>query len=403
MLEEIWGVGTMNEVSNWSGSIRFTPAQFQRPTSAEGVAALLRKARRQGGKIRTMGSGHSSSLLFETRDVLVSLERMSGLVDVDVASRQATLQAGTTLETAGRLLHEHGLALPNLGDIDQQTLAGVIATGTHGTGRHLQNLATMLVGGRFVNAEGELTSFSTDDPELLNSFRVSLGVLGILTEVSLQLVDSHELFRKEWCSQIDDCLPHIDELIEKNRCFDFYWYPRSDRVKLRTMNTLDAPASLPYATRVERDADWNHRVIAQRRELKFEETEFAIPAEAGIECFLKIRDRVKQRHRKNVGWRILYRTVAADSAFLSPAQGRETVTISVLQNASLPSEEYFRDVERIFCDHGGRPHWGKKHNLTAQSLRPLYPRWDDFASVRKRLDPEELFLTPPLRKLLVDE
>jgi FAD/FMN-containing dehydrogenase len=394
----------MQEVTNWSGAIRFTPSQFAKPKRAEEVAQVVRAARDENRNVRVIGSAHSSSPLFETRDTLISLERLTGLVSTDVQARQATLSAATSLEEAGKLLHKEGLAFPNLGDIDQQALAGVIATGTHGTGKTLQNLAAMLIGGRYVNARGELATFSIeDDPELVNAFRVSLGAVGILTEVRLQLVEAHELHRYEWCSQIDDMLPHLDELIEQNRCFDFYWYPRSDRVKLRTINLEDRPACLPYAAKVERTEDWSHRVIAQRRRLKFEEMEFALPAESGLECFLQIRDRVKAVHRKHVGWRILYRTVAPDPALLSPAHERATVTISILHNNTLPSDEYFHDIEPIFRSFDGRPHWGKKHRLTAADLRPLYPRWDEFARIREKLDPDGVFLTPAMKALLVHD
>jgi FAD/FMN-containing dehydrogenase len=394
----------MTEIVNWSGSVRFRPARFELPASPEEVASLVRHARKHGHTVRPVGSRHSSSPIFRTDDTLISLDRLTGLRDVDSSKRQATFAAGTSLEEAGPMLDEHGLAFHNLGDIDQQTLSGVIATGTHGTGRTLQNLATMLIGGRYVNAQGELAEFSIEnDPHLVRAFRVSLGALGILTDVRLQLIPSRQLHRFEWCSQIDDFLPHWNELAEQNRCADFYWYPRSDRIKLRTINFEDVPKAFPFAVKVERDEGRGHEVIAQRRRLKFEEMEYALPAEAGMPCFLEIRKRVKSRHRKNVGWRILYRTVAADDACLSPAYGRDTVTISLLQNATLPCELYFRDIEPIFLAHGGRPHWGKIHHLSARELRERYPRWEQFAELRTALDPEGVFLTPPMRALLLEQ
>jgi FAD/FMN-containing dehydrogenase len=390
------------EVINWSGSIRCQPASLRLPGTGDEVVQAVRDAIRQGQTVRPMGSRHSSSPLFETHECVVSLDQFSGLIDVDRDRRQATFKSGTTLEEAGQQLAEHNLAFPNLGDIDQQTLAGVIATGTHGTGKSLQNLATMLIGGELVDGRGIVHRFAVEEqPELVNSLRVSIGALGILTEVRLQLVQARNLFRHEWCSQIDDMLPHLDALIDQNHCFDFYWYPRSDRVKLRTINLKDVPRHLPFATRVERDEGRAHEIIAQRRRLKFEEMEYAVPADAGRNCFHQIRERVKERHRRHVGWRVLYRTVAQDSAWLSPAHGRETVTISILQNATLPSEAYFNDIESIFRAHGGRPHWGKKHRLRARELRDLYPYWDDFAAMRAQLDPHNLFLTPAMRDLLV--
>jgi FAD/FMN-containing dehydrogenase len=157
---------------------------------------------------------------------------------------------------------------------------------------------------------------------------------------------------------------------------------------------------MPYARLVQDKTDWSHSVIAQQRELRFEEMEFALPAENGPPCFQEIRERVKTRHRHLVGWRTLYRTVAPDGAFLSPAHARQTVTISLHQNATLPYQEYFADIEPIFKSYGGRPHWGKKHSMTADDLRPLYPKWDQFQRIRRELDPDGIFFSAPLRELL---
>lgn len=132
----------------------------------------------------------------------------------------------------------------------------------------------------------------------------------------------------------------------------------------------------------------------------FEEMEYAVPAELGVECFLKVRQRIIEKWRRTVGWRVLYRFTKVDDSWLSTAHGRETVTISLHQNATLPWEDYFADIEPIFRDCDGRPHWAKKHSLTAAELRPLYPKWDAFIDLRRRMDPDGVFLTPWLRRLL---
>jgi FAD/FMN-containing dehydrogenase len=172
-------------------------------------------------------------------------------------------------------------------------------------------------------------------------------------------------------------------------------------VKLRTVNEADAPTKpMPFAQLLEEQVGWLDEVIAQDRQLKFEEIEYALPLETGPACFLELRDRIKSRHRREVGWRVLYRTVAGDDAYLSTAHGRDTAMISAHHNAGLPYEEYFADIEPIFRAYGGRPHWAKKHTLTAEELRPLYPEWDRFAKIRRELDPTGIFLSDPMRKLL---
>lgn len=394
MIEQMW--------SNWSGSLQFTPNTLEKPEDEDALVRIVTGAAEQGRRVRVVGAGHSSSPLVETCDVLVSLERLQGVVSHDLHRHEATIRAGMTLHDAGKTFLELGLATHNTGDVDVQTVVGAIGTGTHGTGKTLKNLSTMLVGGRLVTAHGEIVDYSIEEqPKFFRAARVALGTLGIFTELRLCLLPAFKLRRREWCTNTENCLAHLDELVEQNRNFDFYWYPRSDEVKLRTLNLLDdEPRDISYATCVEERQGWSAEVLPRKRTLKFDEMEYAVPAEAGPECFEEIRQRVKQKYRKEVAWRILYRTVAPDDTYLSPAYGRETVTISLHHNAGLPFEAYFNDIEPIFRAYEGRPHWGKKHNLKAEDLRPLYPMWEQFAEMRHQLDPQGIFLTPYLRDLL---
>jgi FAD/FMN-containing dehydrogenase len=387
--------------SNWSGSLIFTPGEVARPASEEDLCALVGRAAERGQTVRVAGAGHSSTPLVATKHVLVSMERFQGLVSHDPGTNRATVRAGMMLKEAGRTFHGLGLAMANLGDVDLQALVGAIGTGTHGTGKDLQILSAHLIGGRMVTGRAEAVDFGIEgQPGLVNAVRVSLGALGILTELRLQLLPVYELERKEWCTHIEGCLFHLDELIEGNRNFDFYWYPRSDQAKLRTLNTPGlGMRDIPYAALEKELRGFSHEVIPRQRELRFDEMEYFLPREAAPECFRAVRRRVRERWVRDVAWRVLYRTVAADDFLLSAASGRDSATISLHHNAGLPFEDYFEDIEPILLDHGGRPHWAKKHTLLADRLRPLYPRWDDFTALRQELDPEGVFLNPYLRGL----
>jgi FAD/FMN-containing dehydrogenase len=154
---------------NWSGSLRFTPAQITRPADEAELIALVRRAAEAGRTIRPVGSGHSATGLLATDDLLVTFEHFQGIVATDQDRCQATVRAGTTLEVLGRDLARVGLDFPNLGDVATQTIAGVIATGTHGSGRGLHNLACLLVGGRLVTGRGEVIEFGEDDTEVLRA------------------------------------------------------------------------------------------------------------------------------------------------------------------------------------------------------------------------------------------
>jgi FAD/FMN-containing dehydrogenase len=393
---------TAAEWTNWSGSLRFTPREIAKPRDDEELSAIIREAADRGGTVRVVGAGHSSSPLVKTGETLVSLEHFRGLVSHDSDSQRAVIRAGTTLEEAGEELFDAGLALHNLGDVNVQTVAGAVSTGTHGSGKRLKNLATALVGGRLVTGRGEIRDVSIEsEPELLRAGRCSLGGIGIFTQLRLQLLPAYRLRRRELCASVDDTLAHLEQLAEENRNCDFYWYPRSDEVKIRTLNPEEErEPEIPFGRVVQASTGFSHAIISKKRELKFEEMEFAMPAEAGVKCFLEIRERVLKRHRKTVAWRVLYRFIAEDDAFLSTAHGRYTVTISLHHNAGLPFDPYFDDIEPIFRAYGGRPHWGKKHSMTANDLAPLYPKMSDYVRIRAKLDPEGVFLNEHLREIL---
>lgn len=397
------------EFRNWSGSLRFTPAERCTPRTEEEVADRVRRAAEQGRTVRPVGSGHSSVALAATDDVLMSLEGMTGMVSHDTRAHRATVLPGTGLADAGRQFARVRLAMENLGDVDYQAVAGAIGTGTHGTGLRLPNLSAALVGGRLVTGTGEVVPFGEDagprhDRDLLHAVQVSLGSLGVLTSLTLRLVPEYRLHRVNWCTHIDWVLENFDELARRNRHFDFYWYPRSDLAQVRTLNEHGhEPDLTPPDGRLHREESGpGHEIIPNVRDLRFEEMEYMLPLDRGLECFRAVRERVGQHHRHHVGWRVLVRTVAPDEALISNCRHRPTMTVALLQNNTLPYREYFADMEPLLRDFGGRPHWGKKHSLTAAELRPLYPAWDTFQDLRRRLDPGGVFLNDYLRTLLED-
>lgn len=390
------------EWRNWSGSLRFTPREVATPGDEEAVRALIERACQTSTKIRPVGSGHSSSPLVRTDDILVSLARQPRTVQRHNESRLATVSGGMPLGELGESLYEAGLAMDNLGDVDVQSIAGATATGTHGTGVRFGNLSTQVAGARLVTGTGELLEISEErNADLLPAARLSLGVLGVVTRLTLRLGPIYQLRRRNWCSSIAWTLDHLHELQRQNRNMDFYWYPRTDTTQIRTLNRQgEEPEFTPAGEPRTAETGPSHRTIPRHRDLRFDEIEYAIPSEAFHACFAEIRRRVLDRHRTGVAWRVLVRTIAEDDIWLSNAHGRPTTTIACLQNNSLPHQEYFDDVEAVFRQHDGRPHWGKKHSLTARDLRPLYPQWERFQDLRRRLDPDDVFLTPDLARLL---
>ena len=425
--------------SNWAGQQHCTPAIVARPHSEEALSESILRAVGDGQVIRAIGSGHSFTDACVTDGCHVDLRHMASLVDADRSSGLVRVQAGMPLHRLCAALHEHGLALENQGDIDQQTIAGALATATHGTGGAFRNLSANVVGCRIVLADGtvrELTESGT--PDLLRAARVSLGALGVISEITLRTVPAFRLRKVEEPAPLVPTIARFHDLVAEHDHFEFYAFPYSERcLTFATQRTADAPAPLPrwrswlvddlIANRglelfsragrrfparapqisramtklLSRDVrtDHSHRVFASERRVRFTEMEYAIPRER-VQDALEAVLAMIERDRVAVTFPIEVRATAADDAFLSTAHGRDTAYIAVHQFVGMPYERYFRAVEAIMDDFDGRPHWGKRHFQTAATLAPRYPAWAQFQAARAELDPHGRFTNDYVRRTL---
>ncbi len=422
---------------NWSGYVESPRTPVLTPDSGPALAAVLADAARGGKPVRMVGAGHSFSPLVASDGVIVSLDKLQGIVGVDTATGIARVQAGTRLFALGGALAERGLAMENLGDINVQSIAGATSTGTHGTGLAFGNLATQVAALKFVTADGREVSASPDEnPDLFAGGRIGLGSLGALTELSLRLVPAFRLKLERGRMSLDDCLAQADALVAANRQFEFYWLPHTETVLTKKWNVTDAPvdevgfgrwvsdvlleniafgalckvgkavpamcpplsrfcASLVSASE-QVDASWS--MLSTVRAVRFNEMEWSLPAARGADALREIKALISRREFPLM-FPLEYRWVKGDDIWLSPNFGRDSVHISVHQYVGMPHEAYFDAVQAICLNHGGRPHWGKVHSLKAAQLSRLYPRWDDFLALREKMDPAGVFLTPYLRGL----
>lgn len=349
--------------------------------------------------MRVAGSGHSFSPIVATDGLLLSLEHLAGIEAFDEGAMTATVRAGTRLHDLGDPLLALGVGLENQGDVDVQALGGAIATGTHGTGATLGSLSTQVTGMRLVGADGEVEHWdeaSEARGRPLDAARVSLGMLGIASAITLRVRPAYRLHERTWRTPVDEALGALDGAIAAHRHYEFFWWPHRDLVEHKALDPTElAPGAA--VGRHER-VDWSHRIFPTVRDLRFNEMEYAVPAEAGAACFLEVRARMRERHA-DVAWPVEFRTLAADGTWLGTASGRATVTISLHQAAELPCEAFFRDCEAIFVAHGGRPHWGKMHFRDAAALAGNLPGRDRFRALRAAVDPAGRFLNDHLEAL----
>ena len=355
-------------------------------------------AAERGATVRAAGATHSHTPLIPTDGVIVDASGLSGVISADVDRERAWVWAGTPIYALGRSLHDHGLALGNQGDIDRQTIAGAVATGTHGTGAELTNLSAMVVGAHIASAQGELLTCSeSEHPELWRAAQLNLGGLGIVTRLELQLRSVYRLRQVGWTEPLDDMLPKLADIVHDTRHFEFFWFPTADMVVAKATEVTDDPAEYPLAEEGARCA-WSHEVLPNFRTWLHTEMEYSVPLDRGPACLDAIRDLLKADF-PDMGWPVEYRTVAEDDVWLSTAYQRPTVTISMHVDVGEDDEKLFRACEEVFLEFDGRPHWGKVHYRSSQELAQAHRRWDDWWRARDNVDPDKIFLNDYLKSL----
>ncbi len=382
---------------NWSGKLESRPAAIHFARSETDVCALVGEAAAQGRRMRTVGAAHSHAPLVGNDDgIILDLQGLAGLIDADVETCRARVWAGSRIYALGNALNEKGLGFTNQGDIDQQAIAGVTATGTHGTGKDLKNFSAAVTGFRLVTATGEVVQAGEGD-RLWQAARLHLGAFGVMTQFELQLRQRYVLKEESEELPLDQVLDGIEPGIEENRHYEFFWYPQADSARVKRINETDQAPVYPLAEEGKRQA-WSHEVLPNHRPVPHTEMEYSVPREQGRACLEEIA-RLLRTEFTEVQWPVEYRTVAADDVWLSTAYQRDTVTLSVHLPLGEDDSPYYRACEEIFLAHAGRPHWGKVHYLSSEQLAAAHPRWEDWWQVRDEADPEGVFLNEYLRSL----
>jgi len=429
---------------NWSGLETATPVRVEVPGSTADVVEAIGKARADGSTVKMVGTGHSFTAISAPEGTMLRPQRMSGIVAVDRDAMTVTALAGTPLKALNADLERLGLSLHNMGDIAEQTLAGAISTGTHGTGGVAAGLAAQVTGLELVTGTGEvLRATPEENADVFAVARIGLGALGVLTTITFRVEPLFLLEATEEPMSWDQALASFDQMVEDNHHVDVYWFPHTDRMLTKRNVRLDAdlseaeplprwrswldddflsntffgaltaganrvPAVIPRMNQVSARAlsartysGVAHRVFTARRDVVFREMEYAVPREAGLTALREVRRAVE-----GSDWRISFpveiRVAPADDVPLSTAGGRDSFYLAFHTHRDADHTSYFTGIEAIMRAHDGRPHWGKVHTRTADDLAPAYPRFDEFLAMRDRLDPDRVFTNAHLRRILGD-
>lgn len=415
---------------NWSGNQAARPAAVHFPSSEAELVELVKKAT---PPLRAFGGGHSFAPLVPTPGTLLSLEQMTALTAHDPQALTATFSGGTRLAIASEMLAAVGQNFFNEPDINMQSLAGAISTATHGTGAALMCMSAYVTRLRLVLADGTVATCSpTQDRELFEAARVSLGSIGIISEITFRNMPAYKLALDTSVMDIKDAMQFIEQRKDKDRHIEFFAFPFGGKALVEQMNITTEPDTPPResmfdenrllqfaADTVERfpatktliqkllgnfvtegrEVGPAHRMFPAARNVPFNEMEYTVPAEQGLACLEEVLAVIRKGDFP-VFFPVEYRYVAGDDTWLSMYSGRPGASISVHQYAPQDYKALFAAVEPVFRKYQGRPHWGKLHTLKAADLRTVYPRFDDFLAVRRRVDPQGRLLNDYMKSLL---
>jgi L-gulono-1,4-lactone dehydrogenase len=424
---------------NWAGDQVCAPFERLRPAGRDELAAAVAAAAAAGRTVSVAASGHSfTEAAMIDGGTMIDAGALSGVIEADRSSGLVKVGGGTVIADLNEQLSGLGLAMENLGDIDKQTIAGAISTGTHGTGARLRNISSQVVGMELVLGDGTVRELAEADGDLLRAARVGVGALGAISAVTLRCLPAFTLHRVDKPAPREEVLDAFQERADAHDHFELFTFPYADSALVLERNRTDGsprprgragaflndvvlenwaleavsaagkafPRAIPSLSRFaawlatgSTSTDRSDRIFANERRVRFTEMEYGVPRENGPEAVRRVVEWVRS-NRYPVFFPIEVRVTAADDALLSPSHERDTTYIAVHQYRGMEWRPYFEAVEAIMNEYGGRPHWGKRHFQTAATLSERYPRWADFQAARDELDPERVFANEYAERVL---
>ena len=399
--------------TNWVGNQSFRYESFASPSSEKEVVKAVKGALGKKQKIRVLATGHSFTPIVETDGLLLDLGKIRGIKAVDIKKQRAFVGSGTPISDLGDPLWEKGLALRNQGDIDAQRIAGAIATGTHGSGTSFGSFSSILKSCRIVTGTGQVLEINEKNPDLLHAAQVSVGMLGVMVGMELQVTKRYKLKEHISHEPFSEVIKNFHERVKKNRNFSFFWFPSeesaalynielpegekaTDTCHVKVFNEL--PDTAADSDVPKRRVDRSYRIYPMVYSPNFHELEYFIPLERAVDCINEMREYMLKSLPLSI-FPLEIRTCGAEEGFLSSNYKRETLVVSVSGMPGVDYWGYLKAVDRILGRYDARVHWGKLHFLTKEQLYERYPKAERFVAIRRQLDPKGVFLNKHLKPL----
>ncbi len=427
--------------ANWSRTVTSRPVVWHEPSSEQEIAAIVRDAFAAKQRLRVVGAGHSWSAIAAPEEIAVSLDRWSGIAGE--APGTVMVRAGTRLRDLNAELAHRGLALPILGSITRQSIAGAIATGTHGSSLAHGNLASLVEGMRLITGTGEVLDLDRGD-ERLDGARVHLGALGAVTHLTLKVVPEFRLAQVIEGVPVGEVSRRLETIGRSAEFVKVWWLPHTPLAYIYRYERTNEPPSrrptpeaerwfedrvmhgvvlpLAFAAHRWRPATipaWNRAMVRTFLEkprrvggseamlttampVRHRETEAVVALASAGEAFDRVV-RLIDAEAVRVNVIVELRFVRGDDGWMSPAQGGDVVQLGAYAGETPEVDRYFAEFWRQMRELGARPHWGKEMDHDAGEVRTLWPLASRFGELRDELDPGRVFANWFLDRVLGGE
>lgn len=427
---------------NWVGYEQATPEQKLVPNSIDELQEIVRNAVKNGKRVRVTGAGHSFSPVAKPEEVAITLHNMRGIIAVNHDAQEVTLAGGTYLHEIGPALLEHGYALENMGDVQNQTIAGAVSTATHGTGITLGSVANPVMAWQWIDGNGELHEHRRADDDLSKSLHLSLGMLGIMVAFTVKVVPIYGLHESSEAMSFEDGIAQFMDTTNSVRHMEWFLFPGTNKLQQKVLKVCDphpmskkqhlmdkfegrvvlngafyalseiarrkhsfvktvskiSAAGIPNTVR----SGYSYEVFPKPRGVLFNESEYFVSLDKYKEALTHFNDAL-MHDTKLSHFPIEVRTHKGETGFLSPTQGKDSLVMSFHVYKGIPSDPLFDWLKEEMKAWEGRPHWGKVNKLSHTELRELYPDMDKFLAVREKYDPNRVFMNKFLQERFLGE
>ncbi|WP_339663606.1 D-arabinono-1,4-lactone oxidase [uncultured Polaribacter sp.] len=420
---------------SWNENLTYNYKSLYKITSEKELQEIVKKSE----KIRVFGSKQSSADIASGTATLIDITSYNKILAFDDLEHTITVQSGLILGDLLEAIEAKNWCIPCLPDINTVTIGGALATGTHGTSGKL--LCEYITKCSIILADGSVKEI-TDKDELIDAVRVSLGVLGVLSEITFQCEPIYTLHIKEGPEKDTKWLPKIEERIQKHDFLRILWLPHTDKGYVITGDKIDPNTEIkedlgpkylkhrrtaskilykythvfPWFTAIankllyrgffsstkEHKGSLYQATVTKSRGSTLELAEWTI----GLDIFPTVFEELKSEINKWSNKSFIHipmdiRFVYKDKSWLSYAYGKDIVTMGCVSRNAATADTYeaFKSIEDIFLKHGGKPHWAKRFAAKDAELSKVYEKWDNFKELRRKLDPTNKFLNPYLTEI----